>query len=222
MLFDMDGLLIDTEDLHMRAFARIATQLGWPSQPKDYAAWIGKSSAHLAVWLQERVSPSVSAQEILRLEQLTYVEILLKERPPPLPGVAALLDVCDAMPLRRGLVSSSVYEQVRITMEVVLKHLHRPLDLEATFHAITTGDRVKCLKPAPEPYVRTAEALGLSPSECLAFEDSAVGVASARAAGCRVVAIPNVYLDSAEIVREAHAHFKTLQDAYVACVWEHL
>ena len=220
MLFDMDGLLIDTEDLHMRAFARTATQLGLPSQPKDYAVWIGKSSGRLAEWLHERVTPKVSAHEILCLEQEAFAEILLHEKPLPLPGVSDMLDACEAAKLWRGLVSSSVYEQVRLTMEVVLTHLRRPPALEATFHAITTGDRVQRLKPAPDPYLRTADLLGLAPGECLVFEDSPAGVASARAAGCHVVAIPNMYLDSAEIVREAHAHFKTLQDACAARVWE--
>lgn len=220
MLFDMDGLLIDTEDIHLRAFAETATRLGYPSKPKDYLSWIGHSSPSLGEWMKGKVTAQTTAQAIVELEQEIYLEILHNERPQPLPGAREMIDFCDAANFRRGLVSSTVYPQVVPTMAVVLAHLGRPTKVEDTFHAVTTGDRVARLKPAPDPYLQTAKALGLEPSACMVFEDSPAGVAAGCAAGCRVVAIPNMYLKADDVKKEADASFNTLADAFAERVWE--
>lgn len=222
ILFDMDGLLIDTEDLHMRAFAEAATQLGYPSKPEHYLAWIGHSSMSLAQWLAQRVTAGTTPQAIVDLERDIYFRILREERPQPLPGVRAWLDHCDERRLGRGLVSSTVYEQLVPTMQVVLAHLGRPERVEDTFGIVTSGDRVPRMKPAPDPYLQTAQALGVEPHECIVFEDSPAGVAAGRAAGCHVVAIPNVYLKAEDVAKDAHLNFPTLEAAFQARVWERL
>lgn len=221
-LFDMDGLLIDTEDLHMRAFAETATQLGFPSKPADFVCWIGHSSKKMSEWMAEKVTVKTSPEGIVKIEQEIYLKILHDERPPPLPGAREMIDQCDRMSLRRGLVSSTIYPQVLPTMAVVLAHLGRAPVLEETFHSVTTGDRVKRLKPAPDPYLQAAETLGVRPEECIVFEDSPAGVTAGRAAGCHVVAIPNVYLKAEDVARDAHLNFPTLEAAFKARVWERL
>ncbi|MCZ7648808.1 MAG: HAD family phosphatase [Planctomycetota bacterium] len=218
--FDMDGLLIDTEDLHMRAFAETAAALGYAREPREYACWIGHSSWKVSAWLAEQVKVRTTPDEIMRIEQENFLRILREERPAPLAGSREMFDACDALGLPRALVSSTVYPQVVKTMEVVLGHFGREPDLERHFGAVVTGDRVTNLKPDPEPYLKAAAGLGVPPERCIVFEDSPAGVKSARAAGCRVVAIPNEYLEPGEVVREAHAHFKTLKDAFEAGIWE--
>lgn len=220
ILFDMDGLLIDTEDIHLRAFAAAATRVGYPSEAKDYLSWIGHSSISLGRWIAERATLKESPEAIVELEQDIFLKILRDERPAPLPGARDMIDLCDTAGFRRGLVSSTVYPQVLLTMEVVLSHLGRPERLEETFASVTTGDRVPRMKPAPDPYLQAARELGFAPGQCLVFEDSPAGVASAKAAGCRVVAIPNIYLQRDEVGKEAHASFNTLADACAARIWE--
>lgn len=219
-LFDMDGLLIDTEDLHMRAFAETATGLGFPSQPEDFTCWIGHSAAKMSKWLVEQCTQETTPEEIRRIEQDAFLKILEDERPAPLPGAKEMMDVPDALQLRRGLVSSTIFPQVERTMDVVLAHLNRAGGLGAHFGAVVTGDRVENIKPAPDPYLQAAAGLGVPPEDCLVFEDSPAGVASARAAGCKVCAIPNIYLDANEVTEKAHVHFKTLAEAHAARVWE--
>ncbi len=221
-LFDMDGLLIDTEDLHMRAFAETATQLGYPSQPRDFVCWIGHSAGKMSKWLVEKCPADVTPEEIISIEQAAFMRILLEERPEPLPGATDMVAECDRLNLKRGLVSSTIYPQVVKTMEVVLGHMERSLCIDDTFQTTVTGDRVKNLKPDPEPYLKGAEGLGVEPGACVVFEDSTAGIASARAAGCKAVAIPNFYLDYDEVSEKAHATFKTLAEAFDAKVWESL
>ncbi|MCW8130319.1 MAG: HAD family phosphatase [Planctomycetota bacterium] len=220
ILFDMDGLLIDTEDIHLRAFAQAATRMGYPSEAKDYLSWIGHSSMALGKWIAERATQKQSPEAIVQLEQEIFLRILFEERPAPLPGAREMIDHCDAAGFKRGLVSSTVYPQVVLTMEVVLAHLGRPARLEETFATVTSGDRVPRMKPAPDPYRQAAGELALDPAHCLVFEDSPAGIASARAAGCRVVAIPNLYLKREEVGKEADASFNTLADAFAARIWE--
>lgn len=220
VLFDMDGLLIDSEDLHMRAFAATGAELGYAREPREYSCWIGHSAMELAEWMVERIETKIEPAELLRREQEAFLNILRQERPTPLPGVREMFDGCDTLGLARGLVSSTFYHQVVKTMAVVLEHLEREPVLESHFRTVVTGDRVKNLKPNPEPYAKAAAGLGLKPEQCMVFEDSPAGVTSARAAGCKVVAIPNLYLKHEEIAPLAHAHFPTLREAYSARVWE--
>lgn len=220
LLFDMDGLLLDTEDLHMRAFAETAVRLGFPCRPEDFTCWIGRGSSETSQWLAERCRVPATPERIFQMEQESYLDLLLRERPRPLPGVQEMIGVCDEHGFRRGLVTSTGYAQMVSTMAVVLSHLGRPEDCAQTFHALTTGDRVTRRKPDPEPYLRTAQELDMEPAACLVFEDSPAGVAAGRAAGCRVVAIPSPYLNKAEVEREAHASFPTLAEACLARVWE--
>ncbi len=222
ILFDMDGLLIDTEELHMRAIAETAAGLGFVRDPMDYRVWIGRSAHELSGWLVEQITVDITRERLLETEQEIFLRILGAERPPPLPGAREMIEACEDLGLSRGLVSSTAYAQVVKTMEVVLEHLERPGSLEQHFASVTTGDRVPKPKPAPDPYLIGASDLGVTPGECLVFEDSPSGARSARAAGCKVVAIPNPYLDEDECIEHAHAHFPTLADAYAARVWESL
>jgi len=219
-LFDMDGLLIDTEDVHMRAFAATATKHGVSMRPEEFRRWIGIASPVTCDWLAERAVTKRTSQEILMDEQVEFQRILESERPRPLPGVREMLEHTETQGLRRGLVSSTIYPQVVMTMRVVLGHLGRSETLEHTFHATVTGDRVDNHKPHPEPYEKAAKALGLATSECLVFEDSPAGAQAGRAAGCKVVAIPNLYLQPEMVAPHAHKSFRTLAEAFAARVWE--
>src|SRR6185503_4103082 len=96
-LFDMDGLLIDTEDIHMRAFAETATQLGFPSKPDDFICWIGHSSKKMSEWMAGKIAIETTPEGIVKLEQEIYLKILHDERPQPLPGAREMIDQCDQL-----------------------------------------------------------------------------------------------------------------------------
>ena len=219
-LFDLDGLLADTEKIHMLAFAETATRLGHKSEPKDYLSWIGHSSLDLGNWLAPRCGNTHTGQEIMDLEQQAFLEILLREQPKPFSGAQDFFDTGDALGFQRALVSNTHYTLATAVLKVLLPHMNRSAEPESHFKHFATGDRVPKLKPSPAPYLSAAEKLGVSPGECIAFEDSPAGATSAREAGCFVVAIPNIYLDPAAINKIANVSFKTLKDAHTAKVWE--
>ena len=215
-LFDMDGLLLDTEDIHIRAYMELTRQLGVPQSFESLKRFIGHSHNVTVRFLKDDLGCEPAFEDLIAREQVIYFEILESERPRPLPGVREMFDLCEELGLKRALVSSSVAFQVGPTMQIVLDHLERRGKWTEHFHVVCTGDRVKRLKPAPDPYLLAAEELGLAPEECIAFEDSPAGVTAAHAAGCCVVAIPNMYLQSAEVAQDkAHYVYKTLSDAHV-------
>ncbi len=219
-LFDLDGLLADTEDLHMRAFAETATRLGHKSEPKDYLHWIEHSSLDLGNWLAPRTGNKHTGREIMQMEQAKFLEILLRDKPEPLPGAQDFFDTGDKLGFQRALVSNTNYKLACEVLTVLLTHMKRHPEPEAHFKFFATGDRVPKLKPNPDPYIFAAQNIGVKPEECIAFEDSPAGAQSAREAGCYVVAVPNLYIDPEPIKKIAHVNFKTLKDAHAAKVWE--
>jgi HAD superfamily hydrolase (TIGR01509 family) len=182
ILFDMDGLLVDSEPLWFEVESEIMTHLGGQWNPADQRALMGGSLDRTVDYLLGRATRAVPREEVGRwlLDGLTA---LLRERGVPvLPGARELLaEVTDAgMP--NALVTSS---QRQVMEEVVPK-------IGMNFGATVCAEDVRHAKPSPEPYLRAAALLGAAPECCVALEDSPTGVAAAEAAGCTVVAVPSL------------------------------
>jgi beta-phosphoglucomutase len=213
-LFDMDGLLMDTERVHILAYMRLTERLGRPQSFEALTAFIGHSHHVTCKWLVDEVGFKQPTSELIAAEQAIYFEILRELNPQPLPGVRELFDFGDSLKIKRALVSSSEANQVEPTMTILGAHLKRDAWKEH-FHAICTGDRVKKLKPAPDLYLLATKELELEPSRCIAFEDSTAGISAARAAGCYVVAVPNLHLKGRDVAQGKADHVcETLNDAF--------
>ena len=182
VLFDMDGLLIDTEPLWFAVETEILGEFGATWSRADHAKLLGSSAPVASAFIAERSGGRATPQQIadLLLERMTRK---LRNTPPMQPGIEALIAEIDEAGIPRALVSSSA----RVLIDAVLDGV-APL----TFDAIVAGDAVSRNKPHPEPYLTAAAMLGVSPSDCVALEDSPTGAASATAAGCAVVAVPSV------------------------------
>lgn len=182
VLFDMDGLLVDTEPIWFEVETQILAELGATWEHGDHAALVGSSLAVASRFISNRSAGVMTPQQIsdqllLRMrERLSHGPILQ-------PGVVALIDELDAAGVPRALVSSSF----RVLVEAALEGV-APL----AFDTVVVGDEVSNAKPHPEPYLLGAHKLGVEPSQCVAFEDSPSGADSASAAGCFVVAVPSV------------------------------
>ena len=212
-LFDMDGLLMDTETLHIQAYVKLTAKLGCPQPAQAFERFIGLSHKVSCKWLIEELGCRNTYEELVAMQQELYYEVLRRDNPPPLPGVREIFNAGDERKFKRALVSSSVGEQVDPTMQILSGHLQRGA-WKTNFQAICTGDRVSNLKPAPDLYQLAMKELELEPQECIAFEDSPAGISAAHAAGCRVVAIPNRYLRGQDVAKGRAQHqFETLLHA---------
>lgn len=181
VVFDFDGLLADTETPIYDATAAVFAELGHDLSVEDWAAVIGLAGDEWFVPLQDRLGvvldwDDVDARQTARLAADPVIPDLQ-------PGVVDLLDELDARGIPYGVASSSPRSWVG-------GHLDR-LGVLDRFATLATVDRTGIGKPAPDLYLLACADLGVDPSAAVALEDAAPGIASARAAGLVVVAVPS-------------------------------
>lgn len=182
VLFDMDGLLVDSEPLWFEVESAVMQRLDGQWSTADQKALIGGSLPRTVSYLLDRARRPASREEVANwlVDGMTS---LLQSRPLPMrPGAADLLAQVRSAGIPHALVTSSE----RPVMNAVLRHTG------AGFSALVCADDVRHGKPDPEPYLMAAELLGAEPASCVALEDSPNGVASAQAAGCKLVAVPSL------------------------------
>jgi beta-phosphoglucomutase-like phosphatase (HAD superfamily) len=201
LLFDLDGLLLDTETTHIQAYAELSRRLGHGLPAKTFERFVGASHQCTSQFLKEQSGSGKSPEELTRLELEIYAEILKARPPEPASGAAELFGLCVELKLKRALVTSSELPDVEPAMRSLWRNLNCRGDWKAAFDVICTGDRVARLKPAPDLYVLAVKELALPPQACLALEDSPAGITAACAAGVRVAAVPNKYLTTEAVIQ---------------------
>lgn len=189
VIFDLDGLLVDTEPLHRRVFNAMLARHGveYEIQDEEYGrAFVGISQRENSEYLIARFGIRASAEELTREHCDAYERIVADPQHLTLmPGARTLLDQLHARALPLAIASGSPRAQVETIV--------RGLGLASLFRAIATGSDVTNGKPAPDVYLRACEQLRADAARCLALEDSASGAAAAKAAGLRVIVVPNRY-----------------------------
>jgi len=181
VVFDLDGLLLDTEELWDEARRRLAVERGarWPADAQR--AMMGMSSPEWSRYMHDVVGLAEPPNEI-SAEVVSRLEALYRERLPLVDGaLEAVGRIGSRWPL--AIASSSNRPLIDLFLE-----LSGTKDL---FRATVSSEEVPRGKPAPDVYLEAAGRLGVPPTSCAAIEDSENGIRSAAAAGMRVVAIPN-------------------------------
>lgn len=182
-IFDMDGLLLDTERLYQESWMEMAKQFGQTPNPAFPAAVSGASGQGVLEIIR-RYYPAVDpcafrAGCIRRVD-----EILDRQGPPEKPGVRELLGLLRARGLKIAVASSSARERI-------LSNLRR-VGIAAAFDAVVSGQEVLQGKPEPDIFLLAAERIGCPPERCYVFEDSVNGVRAGMAAGCVTVMVPDL------------------------------
>ena len=204
VIFDMDGLLLDSETLSMEALQSAGAELGVAMSPAFCRGMIGSSVDLCRAMIRERYGDAVPLDQYFALHGQHLDALVASGRLALKEGVAALLDALDRRGLPRAVATSSGRTRA-------LHHL-REAGIAGRFACIVTRDDVSRGKPDPEPYLAAAAGLGVRPQACLALEDSHTGVRAAHAAGMRVVMVPDLLQPTAEMHEKAHRIVRSLHE----------
>jgi HAD superfamily hydrolase (TIGR01509 family) len=182
VLFDMDGVLVDSEPIWYDVETALVEGMGGTWSPEDQAKCIGGTVDWFCRYVIE-LTGSARTPEDVQEEVITSMVTRMTEALTIHDGALELVDAVRARGARTALVTSSY----RALVDPALHWLgaHR-------FDVVVTGDEVTAGKPHPEPYLAACRVLGIEPGAAVVIEDSLSGVRSAEAAGCTVVVVPSV------------------------------
>jgi beta-phosphoglucomutase len=181
VIFDMDGVLVESEPFIAEAAVRMFAEKGIPVTAEDFRPFIGMGEDRFLGGVAESRGLSL---DLPRDKERTY-EIyldLIPGRLKPLAGVADFIAVCQELGLRLAVASSAD----RVKIDGNLRELNLPTE---TFAAIVVGDDVTRKKPAPDIFLEACRRLSLDPGVCLVVEDALSGVAAAKSAGARCLGL---------------------------------
>ena len=201
VIFDMDGVIVDSEPRHERAFLDIVGEIGYADKlAMNFADYIGRSDTELWVDFVARHHPPQSLEELLARKRERVVEILRRDEPifEGLSRLLTKLDGCYALALASGS------ERPVVDAVLGLDNMRR------FFRAVVSGSEIERGKPAPDIFLRTADLLGIAPQDCCVIEDSKPGIAAGLAAGMQVIAITNTH--RAEELRHATEVVRTYDE----------
>ncbi|NBR87854.1 MAG: HAD family phosphatase [Verrucomicrobia bacterium] len=201
VIFDMDGVIIDSEPRHERAFMDVFEQMGYgQTHGIQFEHYLGRSDR--AVWVDfiAKHNPKWTLDELTAWKQNHLIEIIRREQPifDGLPELVAKVAALYPMAVASGSVHR-VIEEV-----LAMKSLRRFFPVVVSVQDVAHG------KPAPDIFLRAAALLGVEPTRCCVIEDSAAGVTAARAAGMTAIAITNTL--PAEKLTHAHHVVRTYEE----------
>lgn len=180
-IFDMDGLLVESESRWRIAEGEACDRLGLPLTEEDFDKTTGVRMREIAkMWFEWHPWEGPTPDEVA--DQIIDRVIELCAEATPLPGVIDTIELLASLGVRMAVCSSSDMRMIDAIIET--------LGLGHHFEVMHSAEADEHGKPHPQPYLETAKLLGLAPSDCLAFEDSVAGSLSAKSAGMTVVAVP--------------------------------
>jgi beta-phosphoglucomutase len=193
VLFDMDGVIVDSESFICKAAVMMFSELGIKVVPDDFQPFVGMGENKYIGGVADRYGIYVDIEHVKKRTYEIYGNIV-SGKLSPLPGAIEFITLCRDRGLRLALATSAD----KIKMEINLREIGLTLN---SFHSIITGLDVRQKKPSPEIYLKAADCLGLDPGVCLVVEDAVSGIEAGKAAGCKCLAITSSF--SADVLKNA-------------------
>jgi beta-phosphoglucomutase family hydrolase len=181
IIFDMDGVLVDSEPLHLLAMTRFLEQFGIEYSEKENQEFLGRKDLYIAQVLIDRCSLKMTARELVDGKEKILDEIMHSSSAAR-PGVYEILEAAKQASIPAAVASSATVQAIQTVMKI--------LDIGKYFSAFTSGDEVEHSKPAPDIFLLAASKLGVAAENCLVIEDTLNGLKAAKAAGMYSISIP--------------------------------
>ncbi len=185
VIFDMDGVLIDSEPFHLVVNEEIFANLGINLSEDEYHGFIGTTHKDMWTTIKKRYNLPQSVPELVNMQVSGNIEYIKNEEIEPIKikGVTDLLSKIARENIKTGIASSSPTGVIKLVIN--------KLSISDYFSAIVGGEEIKKGKPAPDIFLKAANRLNVKPADCLVIEDSKNGVLAAKAAGMKCVAYKN-------------------------------
>ena len=203
VIFDMDGLMFDTERVYSRAARAAATELGYTLDEVFYMAnCVGRRVQDIKDALQAHMGPGFSVDAWQQRCEANLISELRTSGAPQKPGLNALLGWLREQNIPRGVATSTARDTALLTLG----------NFAGQFDAVTTGDEIKHGKPAPDIFLLAARRLNSAPERCIVLEDSTAGIRAAHAAGCIPIWVPDLVAPTPEVAALARRVCGTLDE----------
>ena len=209
VIFDMDGILLDTESVCKVCWKRAADEYGIVNISEAYFRCIGQNTNDTLSVLEGYCSGKVAPERFYKRTSELFHVVEDEEGLKLMPFVVECLESLKKKRLRLAVASSTRWESVQRQL--------KNAGIFDYFETITTGDKVLHSKPAPDIYLKSLDSLSLSAADCIAVEDSPNGVRAAVAAGIRCVMVPDQIQPDDEMKKSAWKIIKSLNELPIIC-----
>ena len=204
VIFDCDGVLVDSERLTVAVEARVLTELGWPHTPEQVVArWMGRTSAFQLGEVEERLGTAAMVEYDARSTAEVHDTFVRELR--AVDGVEALLDHLDSVGVPTCVASSGTHDRMRRTLG--LTGLHKRFT-----GRIFSATEVSHGKPEPDLFLHASEQMGVDPAGCVVIEDSVYGVRAGVAAGMTVYGFAGGLTPAEELAADGAVVFDAMAD----------
>lgn len=203
-IFDMDGLLLDSEQLALQAFEIGCEQFGLDDQTELFMRFVGTNAEKGNAEMKQALDGLIDVDNFIKTWRGIYADWIAKKPVPLKAGVKEVLTHLNLLNIPIAVATS--------TKTAAAKKKLKMAGIFDYFDVVIGGDQVSHSKPNPDIFLKAAATLSFEPSRCIAFEDSPNGVRSAVAAGMTVVQIPDMIKPDSALLSLGHSVFDTLSD----------
>jgi HAD superfamily hydrolase (TIGR01509 family) len=202
VIFDMDGLMLDTEPIYKTAWQRAAIECGFSISEERWFDFIGRTRVDGENILLRALGPDFSLETFRTASRRCEAAAFAESLPAKKPGLDDLLALLDSRGMPKAVATST--ERLQAAAQL------GGLGLWGRFNAIATGDEVVNGKPSPDLFLLAAQRLGIEPSQCLVLEDSEAGIVAAHRAGMQVWVVPDLKPPSPAVEELTNGRFDSL------------
>ncbi|MDE4543115.1 HAD family phosphatase [Thermoanaerobacterium sp. R66] len=185
VIFDMDGVLIDSEPLHIQLEEEIFKEIGANISFDEHISFVGTTSHYMWEYVKNKCNVPLTVEELVEMDRKRYFDYISEndDAVKPIEGIDEIVKELYSREVKLAVASSSPIDVI----ELVVKRLK----LESYFDKLVSGDFVQRSKPYPDIFLYAAEKLNIVPERCIVIEDSNKGVLAAKSAGMKVVGFIN-------------------------------
>jgi len=209
--FDMDGVLIDSQPLHYEIDMEVLKACGYLATLETVMPYTGISNPDRWPEYKRSLNLAESVEALIEMQNQFQIEIFNRANLTAIDGIPALLQFLNDEGIPCAVASSSSHDLINLVLE--------KCNIKHRFTHLVSGEDVKAGKPAPDIYLKAAKALGLAPESCIAVEDSAIGILSAKNAGLTCIGFvnPNTHGQDFTHANYVVKHFNECKEIIKAC-----